>query len=86
MLNAKAEANVRYIPSAIGRKPGRQMLYEANLSYSTGLYPSRMDFFDRMFNVDNGRIVGQQEIEVDTLDNAMAAENLFMLNFLKLDA
>lgn len=85
-LNAKAEANVRYIPSAIGRKPGRQMLYEANLSYSTGLYPSRMDFFDRLLNADNARVVGQQEIEVDTLDNVMATESLFMLNFLKLDA
>jgi FkbM family methyltransferase len=85
-LNAEGAANVRYIPSAIGRKPGRQTLYEANLSYSTGLYPSRMDFFDRMLNGENGRVIGQREIIVDTLDNAMASENLFMLNFLKLDA
>src|SRR6266851_54089 len=47
-LNATAPPHVTYIPTALGRARQEQTLYEANLSYSTGLYASNMEFFSRL--------------------------------------
>jgi FkbM family methyltransferase len=85
-LNAKGDPEVRYIPTAVGRRAGTQTLYEAYLSYSTGLYPSNMEFFDRLLNRDNARVVGEQVIDVEPLDIALGREDVVMVNFMKLDA
>jgi FkbM family methyltransferase len=85
-LQGSADNNVRYLASALSHSKGKQTLYEANLSYSTGLYPSHMEFFDRLLNGENARVVGEEEIEVDTLDNVLKKVGEPRLNFLKLDA
>ena len=85
-LNAEAPSFVTYIPAAPGRERKGQFLYEARLPYSTGLYPSRMDFFSRFLNRDNGEVVGQAFIWVETLKQVMAEHNIHSINFIKLDA
>jgi len=85
-LNATAPPHVTYIPTALGRARQEQTLYEANLSYSTGLYASNMEFFSRLLNRDNAEVVGEQLITVDTLDAALAREGVNHVNFVKLDA
>ena len=86
MRPAKGDPEVRYIPTAVGRRAGTQTLYETYLSYSMGLYPSNMEIFDRLLNRDNARVVGQKPIDVEPFDIALGRENLVMVNFLKLDA
>ena len=85
-LNAAAPHHVNYIPAAVGRARQAQTLYEARLSYSTGLYPSNMEFFPRLLNGKNGEVVGEQEIWIETLDHVMAERGVRAVNFIKLDA
>lgn len=85
-LNREAPSNVTYIPTALGRERKHQTLYEARLSYSSGLYPSNSDFFKRLLNGPNGEVVGQEEIWTETLSYVMAERNIHAVNFVKLDA
>lgn len=85
-LNAAAPPGVTYIPSALGRARQEQILYEARLSYSTGLYASNMEFFSRLLNRDNAEVVGQRPVVVDTLSETLARKNVHSVNFIKLDA
>ena len=85
-LNAAAPPQISYIPAAVGRTRQAQTLYEARLSYSTGLYPSNMELFDRLLNGKNGELVGQQVIWIETLNQVMAERNVSAVDFIKLDA
>lgn len=84
-LNSTAPSGVTYLPIALGKQAGKAILFEAKLNASTGLYPTNMEFFSRLLNGDNGKIVAQHEIEVVTLEEAVARFNIPTLDFLKLD-
>jgi FkbM family methyltransferase len=84
-LNAGAPSGVTYLPIALGKDSGKATLFETKLNASTGLYPTNMEFFSRLLNGDNGKIVAQHEINVMTLDEAVGRFNIPSLDFLKLD-
>jgi FkbM family methyltransferase len=85
-LNDAAPPQVTYIPAALGRARQGQTLYHARLSYSTGLYPSSMDFFYRLLNGKNAELVGQELVWIETLNQVMAERKIGVVNFIKLDA
>ncbi len=84
-LEKQAPRHTTYIPWAIGGRPGRAKFYEAKLAASTGLYPTNMEYFDRLLNRDNGVTVAEHEVELHTLDEALAAYGNPPVNFIKLD-
>lgn len=85
-LNRTAPPQVTYIPAALGRERQEQTLYEARLSYSTGLYLSDMDFYYRLLNAENAELVGEKVIWIETLNQVMADRKIAAINFIKLDA
>ena len=85
-LTAEAPPQVTYIPAALGRKTEQATLYEAKLSSSTSLYKTRMEYFKRFVNRDNGVVVAQRDVSVQSLDDVMAAHGIPSVDFVKLDA
>jgi FkbM family methyltransferase len=85
-LVAEAPAQVKYIPSALGRSSGMATLYEARLAASTGLYETRMDYVDRLLNRDNGVTVGKHSVFVRSLDEVLREHGIGSVDFIKLDA
>lgn len=84
-LAADAPPNLNYIPRALGRARGRQTLYHTALADSAGLYKTRMEYFGRLLNRDNGVIVRETEVDVVSLDEAMVEFNVPEVDFIKLD-
>ncbi len=84
-LNATAAENVIYLPFALGEKSGPAKLYETALSASSGLYRTNMEFFSRLLNRDNARVVGEKTIQVTPLDEAIAQHGVPPVDFVKLD-
>jgi FkbM family methyltransferase len=85
-LNGAAPPQVTYIPAVLGRARQGQTLYQARLSYNTGLYPASMDFGYRLLNGKNGELVGQEVVWIETLSQVMAERKIGVVNFIKLDA
>lgn len=85
-LRAGAPSGVQYIASAVGRVSGVATLFEAKLPYSSGLYKTRMEYFGRFLNRDNGVTVAERTVAVKSLDDIVASENIDHLDFVKLDA
>jgi FkbM family methyltransferase len=85
-LAEAAPAGVNYIPSALGRSSGMATLYEAKLAASTSLYETRPDYFNRLLNRDNGRIVDKRSVFVRSLDEVLAERGIGSVDFIKLDA
>lgn len=85
-LSAAAPPQVHYIASALGRTSGNATLFEAKLAYSTSLYKTRMEYFDRFLNGDNGVTVAERKVSVRSLDEVVASEKIDRLDFIKLDA
>jgi FkbM family methyltransferase len=84
-LAAAAPPQVKYLPYALGRSAGPATLYEASLPASSGLYKTRMEYFGRFLNRDNGRTVSERGISVRTLDEVAAIEGIDHADFVKLD-
>lgn len=84
-LNASAGTNVRYVPSALGRAEGEATLYETKLSASSGLYRTNMSYFGRLLNRDNGIVVRETPIRLQTLVGALREFNVSAVDFIKLD-
>ena len=84
-LASQAPPQVRYIARALGKSSGAAVLYEARLPASTSLYKTRMGYFGRFLNRDNGATVGERKIEVATLDEVIAEYGIRNLDFIKLD-
>jgi FkbM family methyltransferase len=84
-LAAGSPAYLNYIPRALGRVRGKQTLYQTALPDSAGLYRTRMDYFDRLLNRDNGVTVGEIEVEVSTLDDVLAEYKIDAVDFIKID-
>jgi FkbM family methyltransferase len=84
-LATQAPRHITYIPWAIGGRAGKAKLYEAKLAASTGLYPTNMAYFSRLLNRDNGVTVAEHEVELHSLDEALAAYGNPSVNFIKLD-
>jgi FkbM family methyltransferase len=76
---------VRYLPYALGAKPGAATLYHTQLSASTGLYRTNWDYFSRLLNRDNGITAKEETIQVTTLADALTAAGVDAIDFLKLD-
>jgi FkbM family methyltransferase len=85
-LTAEAAPQVHYIASALGRSSGVKTLFEAKLPYSSGLYKTRMEYFDRFLNGDNGVTVAERNVAVRSLDEVIASANIDHVDFIKLDA
>jgi FkbM family methyltransferase len=85
-LAARAPPQVSYIPTALGRASGEATLYESKLAASTSLYRTRMEYFGRLVNRDNGTVVAEHSVAVKSLDEAMAAHGVPHVDFIKLDA
>jgi FkbM family methyltransferase len=83
---AQAPPQVSYIPTALGRASGEATLYESKLAASTSLYKTRMEYFGRLVNRDNGTVVAEHSVAVKSLDEAMAAHGVPHVDFIKLDA
>jgi FkbM family methyltransferase len=84
-LNVAAAPSVTYLPWAIGGYTGQATLYEAKLSYSTGLYRSNMDYLGRFLNRDNGIVVAERQVSLRTLQEVMAELGVVTIDFIKLD-
>jgi FkbM family methyltransferase len=84
-LAAAAPPNQTYISRALGKASGRQTLYKTALPNSSGLYKTRMDYFSRLLNRENGMTMAEVEVEVSSLDEAMAEYNIPPVDFIKLD-
>ncbi|WP_170921221.1 FkbM family methyltransferase [Enhydrobacter aerosaccus] len=84
-LAASAPAHVTYIPAALGAVTGQATLYESRLAFSTGLYKTRMEYFGRFTNRDNGEVVAEHTIFVKSLRDAMRDHGIPQFDFIKLD-
>jgi len=84
-LNAAAAPGVTYLPWAIGGHSGPATLYETNLDASTGLYPTEMEYFDRLLNRENGIVVAERQVSLRTLHDVMAELGVATIDFIKLD-
>ncbi len=84
-LAATAPSYLTYIPKALGQARGRQTLYHAYNPASSGLYRTRMEYFDRLLNRENGVTVGESIVEVASLDEVLADYNVPPVDFIKLD-
>jgi FkbM family methyltransferase len=85
-LAAAAPPQLTYIPRALGRRAGSATLYLTDPALSSSLYRTRMDYFGRLLNRDNGLIVGESAIEVHSLDEVLAEYGVRSVDFIKLDA
>jgi len=85
-LASAAPAHVTYIPWALGGKSGAATLYRSKLNASTGLYKTRMDYFRRFLNWENGLTIGESTTIVRTLDEVLSAYDISSVDFVKLDA
>ena len=85
-LASEAPAYVTYVPWALAGKSGAAKLYESKLAASTSLYQTRMDYFGRFLNRENGRTVGQSTIMTRTLDEVLTTYGIKAVDFIKLDA
>jgi FkbM family methyltransferase len=85
-LAAKAPPQVTYIPTALGRVTGNATLHESKLAASTSLYKTRMEYFGRLVNRDNGVVVAEHIVPVQSLDEAMAVHAVSHVDFIKVDA
>ena len=85
-LMADAPKEVHYIPYALGGTEGRATLYETSLPASTGLYKTRMDYFGRLLNRDNGVTVAERTVHVRTLDEIALEQRITNIDFIKADA
>ena len=85
-LAAAAPAQVKYIPQALSDSKRTAALYEAKLAASTSLYKTRMDYFGRFLNSDNGITVGQRTVDVRPLDEVVKDYGVGRIDFIKLDA
>jgi FkbM family methyltransferase len=85
-LAANAPPHVTYIPTALGRISGDAILYVSKLADSTSLYKTRMEYFGRLVNRDNGIVVAEHRVAVKALDDAMAAHGVPHVDFIKVDA
>ena len=85
-LAAEAPAQVRYIPQALSDSFGTVALYEARLAASTSLYKTRMDYFGRFLNWENGVTVGERTVVVRPLDEVAREYGVSHIDFIKLDA
>lgn len=85
-LTAQAPPYVTYVPTALGRISGDATLYESKLSSSTSLFKTRMDYFGRFVNRNNGVVVGERTVAVKSLDDTMATYGISHVDFVKLDA
>jgi FkbM family methyltransferase len=84
-LSAEAPPHVKYIPCALGGRSGPAVLYETKLTASTGLYRTDMGYFNRMLNRDNGVVVAEHHVDVQTLDDIMPKFGVPSPDFIKLD-
>lgn len=84
-LAAGAPSYLTYIPRAVGRSRGRQVLHQTALPDSAGLYRTNMAYFNRLLNRDNGVTVGETMVEVSSLDEVLAEYNVPAVDFIKLD-
>jgi len=85
-LGANAPPHVRYIATALGRSSGAATLFETKLAYSTGLYKTRMEYFGRFLNRDNGITVAERTVAVRSLDEVVSSAGIAHIDFIKLDA
>ena len=85
-LKAEAPPQVTYLPTALGRRSGDATLFESKLAFSISLYKTRMDYFNRFVNRDNGVVVSERTIAVKSLDDTMKLHGIDHVDFLKLDA
>lgn len=85
-LTEEAAPQVRYIPQALGHSSGPVALYEAKLAASTSLYSTRMDYFGRFLNWQNGVIVSERTVVVRSLDEVAKDYGVSRIDFIKLDA
>lgn len=84
-LAASAPAHLTYVPRAIGRARGKQPLYRTVHPASTGLYQTRMEYFGRLLNRDNGVTVGESTVDLISLDDFAAENDVPSVDFIKLD-
>ncbi|UYN97328.1 MAG: FkbM family methyltransferase [Enhydrobacter sp.] len=84
-LTTNAPPQIKYLPYALGRSSGAATLYEAELPASSSLYKTRMEYFGRFVNRDNGMTVSERKITVRTLDEVAAAARISYADFIKLD-
>jgi len=85
-LTAEASPLVHYLASAVGRSSGPATLFETKLPYSSGLYKTRMEYFNRFINWDNGITVSERIIDVKSLDEVVSTIGIDHIDFIKLDA
>jgi FkbM family methyltransferase len=85
MLANESGPRLQYVPTALGGTTGGATLYEARLPASTSLYRTRMSYFDRFVNGDNGVVVGERQVQVQTLDEACRRHDIGAVDFMKLD-
>lgn len=84
-LTSSAPRQVKYLPYALGRSSGTATLYEAALPASSSLYKTRMEYFGRFVNRDNGMTASERKIAVKTLDEVAAEARISHADFIKLD-
>lgn len=84
-LAAEAPPQIKYIPTALGRKSGEAILYESKLAASSGLYKTRMDYFGRLVNRDNGVVVDERVVATKSLDDVMTKYGIGHVDFIKVD-
>jgi FkbM family methyltransferase len=85
-LASAAPPGVTFLPMALGASSESATLYETALSLSSGLHKTRMEYFNRFLNRDNGIIVGERTIAVHALDDVVRSYGIAHVDFIKLDA
>jgi FkbM family methyltransferase len=84
-LSKSAPPNIKYVPVGLARRVGEATLYETELPASAGLYKTRMDYFGRFVNGQNGVTRSEIRIAVKSLDEVARELNVEYVDFLKLD-
>ena len=84
-LAAMAPPYITYLPVALSGRSGKATLFESTLPASTSLYKTRMEYFGRLINRDNGVVLAEREIDVASLVDVMANHGISRFDFIKLD-
>jgi FkbM family methyltransferase len=80
-----ADPRVTNFPVGLGREPGRRTLQVARFAQSSSLYPVDAGRMNDFAVGEYLKPVGQEEIEIDTLDRCVARSGLPGVDFLKVD-
>lgn len=83
-LRENSDPRVTYLPFGLGGRNESRTLYIHRNPSSSSIFPYNRSFAERLIGPEATEVVGQQEIELRRMDDALA--NIVDIDFIKLDA